>query len=146
MNDGPYVIQPDQRPAPLKVVGTEVTILASAAKTGAYGITFQSGEEGNGPPPHFHEWDEAFYVISGEVNFQCAGEHHVCVAGTLVHVPRNTVHAFSYRKGGGSMMEITSSNGTSTEMFTAFDAEINADSDVADMIAVLNRNGVQVAT
>ncbi len=74
MKEGHYVLKPEQRPAPLDVVGTKVTILASSSETGTYGITFQKGEEGSGPPPHCHDWDEAFYVISGEVNFECAGE------------------------------------------------------------------------
>ena len=108
MQNGLTVMSPDQRPTPLKVVGTDVTVLASASQTGSYGLTFQTGEEGTGPPPHCHDWDEAFYVISGAVNFLCGDVRHSCVAGTLVHIPRNTVHGFSYAKGGGTMLEITS--------------------------------------
>jgi len=141
-----YVMKPDQRPEALDVVGTKVTILASSSETGCYGITFQKGEEGSGPPPHSHDWDEAFYVISGEVNFQCAGEHHKCPAGTLVHIPRNTVHGFSYGSGGGTMMEMTSRDSTAAEMFTAFDAEIDADTDISTTLALLKKNGVTVAT
>ncbi len=141
-----FVMKPEDRPAALDVVGTKVTILAASTATESYGITFQKGEAGFGPPPHSHDWDEAFYVISGTVKFQCAGEEHTCPAGTLVHVPRNTVHGFNYDVGGGSMMEITSRDSTAAEMFTAFDAEIDTDSDVSRILSVLKANGVTVAT
>lgn len=146
MKNEHFVLKPEEHPEALDVVGTKVTILASSTKTGCYGITFQKGEAGSGPPPHSHDWDEAFYVISGEVNFHCAGEDHSCLAGTLVHIPRNTVHGFSYGKNGGSMMEVTSRDGTAAELFTAFDAMIDADSDPAMTLTVAKDNGVTVIT
>jgi len=144
MSKSYFVQTPDQRPEALDVVGTKVSVLASSTETGCYGITFQEGEEGTGPPPHSHDWDEAFYVISGEVNFQCAGERHKCPAGTLVHIPRNTEHGFSYGKGGGTMMEVTSRNGTAAELFTAIDAKVDADTDPSTILAVAKENGVTI--
>ena len=83
------VVQPDQGPAPLKVVGEEITILAPGAATSSYEIFRQAGPEGSGPPPHRHTSDEAFYVIDGEVLFGVDAEQAlVAEAGTLVHVPR----------------------------------------------------------
>ena len=69
-----FVVTPDRRARPLNVVGTQVTVLASNEATQSYGITLQQGDEGTGPPPHSHDWDEAFYVLSGEVQFSCDGE------------------------------------------------------------------------
>lgn len=133
------------RPRPLNVVGTKVTVLAAASQNGAYGITFQEGEEGSGPPPHRHDWDEAFYVISGLVHFTCGDDAYDCAAGTLVHIPRNTVHGFNYGAGGGTMLELTSHDGTSSEMFTAVDATIDPDKpDFEKMLEVIQRNGVTV--
>ena len=63
------IVRADQAPAPLKVVGEEITILANGAQTGSYELFRQAGPEGTGPPPHSHPWDEAFYVIEGEVAF-----------------------------------------------------------------------------
>jgi quercetin dioxygenase-like cupin family protein len=140
-----FVIKPEQRPAALDVLGTKVTILASSTATGCYGMTFQKGDEGSGPPPHSHDWDEAFYVLSGEVIFQCAGTHHTCPAGTVVHVPRNTVHGFNYGHGGGAMMEVTSRDSTAAEMFTAFDATVDAETALPAVLEVLKNNGVTVA-
>lgn len=146
MNGRPLVLRPDQHERALNVVGTQVTVLASNAETQSYGITLQQGEEGTGPPPHSHDWDEAFYILKGVVHFVCAGDEHACSAGTLVHVPRGTVHAFSYGSGGGQMLEITGAGALAAQMFTAVDNEIpTGPPDVAKLLDVLERNGVTVA-
>ncbi|MDF0664845.1 MAG: hypothetical protein P0119_02090 [Nitrospira sp.] len=54
------VLRPDHHEPALNMVGTQVTVLASNAETQSYGVTLQQGEEGTGPPPHSHHWDEAF--------------------------------------------------------------------------------------
>jgi len=141
-----FVLTPEQREVPLSVLGTHVTILASNAATQSYGITFQQGDEGTGPPPHSHDWDEAFYVLDGEVVFLCDGHAHACLPGTLVHVPRGTVHGFQYGKGGGKMLEITGQNGLAAQMFTAIDREVPAGPpDIPKVLAVLERHGVTIA-
>ena len=126
MGKQPFVVTPEAYDRPLNVVGTKVTVLASNEATGGYGITYQQGDEGTGPPPHSHDWDEAFFVLSGSVNFQCGEEQYECDAGTLVHVPRNTTHGFNYGDGGGSMLEITSRDSKSAEMFTQISNTIDA--------------------
>ncbi len=50
-----------------------MTVLASNEATQSYGITLQQGEEGAGPP-HCHDWDEAFYILKGEIYFLCDGK------------------------------------------------------------------------
>ncbi len=140
------VTTPDNRPPSLTVFGTDVTVLAAASQTGGYGITHQQGEEGSGPPPHSHGWDEAFFVLSGEISFQCGDETHLCSPGTLVHVPRHTIHAFKYGAGGGSMLELTSRESRAAELFTQVDAGIDpANPDIGMALEILARNGVTVA-
>ena len=140
-----FVIGPDDRKAPLNVVGTNVIVLASAEETQHHQITLQSGSEGTGPPPHSHDWDESFYVTKGHVNFSCDGERTVCPAGTLVHVPAGTVHAFSYGPGGGEMLEITAGQSKAVAMFTALDRECPpGPPDVPALIRVLGDYGVKV--
>ncbi|MGR8920294.1 MAG: cupin domain-containing protein [Gammaproteobacteria bacterium] len=140
------VIPASSRPRPLDVLGTKVTVLTSAEETNSPGVTFQEGEEGSGPPPHSHDWDESFYVLSGEVIFRCGDDTHVCTPGTLVRVPRNTVHGFSYGAGGGSMLELTSSDGHAAELFTEVDARIDAAApDIPQTLAILESNGVTIA-
>lgn len=140
-----FVLTPDQHQPALNVLGTQVKVLASNAATQSFGITLQQGDEGTGPPPHSHDWDEAFYVLKGEINFLCNGESHACKGGTLVHVPRGTVHGFSYGSGGGQMLEITGAGALAAQMFIAIDSEIpDGPPDIPKVLDVLKRNGVTV--
>lgn len=141
-----FVLRPDHREPALNVLGTQVTVLASNATTKSYGITLQQGEEGMGPPPHSHDWDESFYVLKGEIEYLCEGQAYLCMPGTLVHVPGGTVHGFRYGKGGGQMLEITGQNALAAQMFTAVNNEIPAGPpDIPKVVEVLRKNGVTVA-
>lgn len=124
MSDKPFVLKPLDRKPALNVVGTQITVLASETDIPDQQITAQHGEEGAGPPPHSHDWDESFYVIKGEVAFICAGETITCVAGTFVHIPAGTVHGFHYGPGGGEMLEITGKRSNAIQIFTALNREI----------------------
>lgn len=145
MSSKPFILTPgDRRPA-LSVIGTQVSVLASGADIEEQQITLQSGAEGSGPPPHSHAWDESFYVTKGQIQFTCDGETAVCTAGTLVHVPGGTIHAFSYGAGGGEMLEITGRRSDAVGMFVALDREIPpGPPDVAKVVQVLVEHGVSV--
>ena len=62
-------LSPATMPAPLNVVGEQITVPAPGSRTGGYEIFRQAGPEGSGPPPHYHPWDESFYVVSGNIAF-----------------------------------------------------------------------------
>lgn len=119
MASTPLIVKPADRCAALSVVGTQVTVLSSDRAD--LKITLQCGGEGAGPPPHHHDWDEAFYVTRGQVNFAFGDAITACPAGTLVHVPAGTTHAFSYGPGGGEMLEVTGPRSQAVGMFTALD-------------------------
>ena len=145
MSSKAFILKPGDRSPALNVIGTRVTVLASGPEIQDQQITVQSGDEGMGPPPHSHDWDESFYVIKGQIEFTCGGETAMCTAGTLVHVPAGTVHAFSYGPGGGEMLEITGRQSNAVPMFTALDREIPpGPPDVAKVIQVLGEHGVNV--
>ncbi len=140
-----FVLPPERYPRALDVVGTKITVLASRETTNDYGITLQWGEEGMGPPPHRHDWDEAFYVLDGEVQFVCDGDTHVCAPGTVVHVPAGTLHGFRYQAGGGRMLEFTGHGTRSAEMFADVDRSMQpGPPDIPLLLEVLARNGVTV--
>ncbi len=75
MSVQPFVLRPYQHGRALNVVGTQVTMLASNAATQSRGITLRQSEEGTGPPPHRHDWDEAFYglVVATHGNYNGNG-------------------------------------------------------------------------
>jgi quercetin dioxygenase-like cupin family protein len=146
MEPQPFVITPKDYDRALNVVGTKVTVLAPNTATHGYEITFQEGDEGTGPPPHSHNWDEAFYILKGEVEFTYGDTTVSCVPGTLIHLPGGTVHGFRYGAGGGQMLEITGQGGSAAKMFTNVDQEVPpGPPDVPKLIEILNRNGVTVA-
>ncbi len=145
MDRAPLIVTPENSPAPLNVVGTAVTVLASNERTQGQEFTFQAGDEGTGPPPHSHAWDEAFFVTRGSVEFTCDGVTDLCPTGSLVFVPGGTIHAFKYGPGGGAMLEITGAGSHSAQMFAAIDAEVPpGPPDVEKIIAVMQANGVTV--
>ena len=144
MSPNQFIVQPGDRNAALSVIGTKVTVLVSAAESKSQQVTVQSGDEGTGPPPHSHEWDESFYVTKGQVQFTCAGQATTCVAGTFVYVPGGIIHAFSYGPGGGEMLEITGTGSQAIRMFTALDREIPpGPPDVPKVVAVAGEYGVK---
>ena len=50
---------------------------------------------GLGPPTHHHDsYDEAFYVLSGEMEFRVNGETARVQAGSMAWVPRGATHSF----------------------------------------------------
>ena len=48
-----------------------------------------------GPPLHTHDFDEAFYVLEGELIFQVEDALVTKGAGELLFAPRNVVHALA---------------------------------------------------
>src|SRR5258708_28177895 len=50
---------------------------------------------GGGPPTHHHNsYDEAFYVVSGEMEFRVDGETARVPAGSMAWIPRGSIHSF----------------------------------------------------
>ena len=145
MKTQPFVVTPNDYNPPLNVLGTKVTVLASNTATQSYEITLQQGDEGTGPPPHSHNWDESFFILKGTVNFICDDKITTCTQGALVHVPAGTVHGFNYGVGGGEMLEFTGQGGTATQMFTAVNNEIPpGPPDIPKVLEVLRNNGVAI--
>jgi quercetin dioxygenase-like cupin family protein len=103
-----FVVTPATGPAPLNVVGEQITVLASGSRTGGYEIFRQAGPKGSGPLPHRHPWDESFYMVRGKVAFNIGGKDMIAEPGTLVHLPAGTMHWFRYGEGGGEMISMTS--------------------------------------
>jgi quercetin dioxygenase-like cupin family protein len=135
-----FFIEPASYPRPLKVVGVNVTVLASAKNTGAYELFLQDGVEGSGPPPHHHPWDESFYVVRGDIAFSYWVDEQeqqvVARAGSLVHLPGGTVHKFRFGEGGGQMISV-SGRLALEPMFEQIDREISPESpDIERLVAI----------
>jgi mannose-6-phosphate isomerase-like protein (cupin superfamily) len=130
-------------PLAMAVAREEITVLASGDVTGSYEIFLRRGFEGSGPLPHLHPWDEAFFVLSGVVQFGINGaEVQNAVAGTLVHVPGGTAHWFRWGVGGGEMLSITSQVGAS-RLFADLGREIGTGPRIPEKVdEIFSRHGL----
>jgi quercetin dioxygenase-like cupin family protein len=139
----PLVVLPDG-PTALNVVGEQIRVLASGAQTGSYEIFHQAGPEGSGPPPHNHPWDEAFYVLQGEIAFGIDEKELTATTGTLVHLPAGTTHWFRFGTGGGAMLSMTSREAAS-HFFAELDREIAPEApDVPKLVEIARRHNLEV--
>jgi uncharacterized protein YjlB len=50
--------------------------------------------KGSGPGPHYHDQDEQFFVVDGEITYRADGGELKAKAGSFVLIPRGTVHSF----------------------------------------------------
>jgi len=95
-NRTPIIHKPNEGEA-LWCVGALTTVKASGEQTsGAYALIEDLAPRGDGPPLHRHpEDDEAFYILDGELTFFFEdGQSIEAPAGSFVHIPGGTVHAF----------------------------------------------------
>ena len=103
---GVTIVRPDPDGAAGEV--TSVPIMLGPRDTGgAYsGMVGAMAAGDPGPSLHFHpHTDETFYVAEGELTFQLGDRQVVAPAGSLVFVPRNTVHT-AWNSGRGPMRGI----------------------------------------
>ncbi len=91
----PVLIHQRGEVSPLHVMGTEIRFLCEGERTGrAWSLLECVVPRDAGPPPHHHAWDEAYYVVEGDVRFVIDGREVVVGAGGFVHMPASTVHGF----------------------------------------------------
>lgn len=82
---------------------TYKTILATGETDGAMSITDSVTQAGEGPPLHVHDdADEAFVVLTGQIEFLVDGDRFVRGAGETAFIPRGTEHTFRVTADGPS--------------------------------------------
>ena len=86
--------------------------------SGAYALFEVTTQPGAGPPPHIHHReDESFYVLEGEFEFLSGRETLRVGAGSLLYVPKGTVHAHRTVGEGTGRMLLTQTPGGLYELF-----------------------------
>lgn len=93
----------------ISATGDLYAVLVSGAETaGAYAVLHATVPPGNGPPPHVHSReDESFYVLKGEVTVTADGTVTRGGPGTLIHLPKGSVHFFKNNTAEAVEMLIT---------------------------------------
>lgn len=81
----------------LNVLGDQQRVVLTGEDTGGrYALIENANAPGMSIPPHLHRnEDEMFYVLEGEVEFQIGEQIVRASAGTTIHLPRQTPHAFT---------------------------------------------------
>ena len=94
MNNQPLIVRQEEGEI-LGVLGSQIKLVCKGDRTGsAWSLMECAAPREVGPPPHHHEWDEAYYVIAGDVRFSLEGREVVLHAGDFIHIPGGTVHGF----------------------------------------------------
>ena len=91
----------------LQVLGSQVKFVCGGGGTGgAWSLMVCEAPRDVGPPPHHHEWDEAYYVVAGEFRFWLDGRELTVKAGDFIYAPAGTPHGFAGASDGVSRMLI----------------------------------------
>lgn len=90
----------------------EVSVIESAAPPGF-----------TGPPLHHHDFDEAFYVIEGELTFQLHDQLFGVSSGQLAFAPRGVPHTFTNLGAGPARFLIVCTPGGFERYFARMAAE-----------------------
>ena len=129
----PLIYTPSDRPTPINVIGEELTILASKSQTAGYELFHQDGKVGQGPPPHHHAWDEAFFVLKGSIEFGVDDRQLTATPGTLVHIPGGSVHWFRFIEDG-EMLSITGPGSGAAAFFTQVSETVKRPDDIDNLV------------
>ena len=79
----------------MSVLGAGVRFLLPAAKTDhSFSLMEVELPKDQGPPPHDHPWDEAYYVLDGEVWFLIGDKEQVFSTGDFIYAPGGVLHSF----------------------------------------------------
>ena len=70
-------------------------LLRSEQSDGQVAVIETAPAPGVGPPLHHHDFDEAFYVLDGELAFQLRDEIVRVGPGELIFAPRGVPHTFA---------------------------------------------------
>ena len=112
-------IPPGEGARSLWVMGVLVTYKVPSHRTGgAYALFEVATQPGTGPPPHIHHReDESFYVLEGHYEFLTGKQTLRVGAGSLIYVPKGTLHAHRVVGEGVGRMLVTQTPGGLYERF-----------------------------
>jgi mannose-6-phosphate isomerase-like protein (cupin superfamily) len=116
--------------------------VAAGETGGAYSLFERSVPPGGGDPPHIqHREDECLYVVEGELDLLLGEELLAARAGSLIFVPRGTLHAFTNRgKMPARVLDLTTPGGTHEVLLE----EIGGNASAGDLRRVYARYGIEM--
>jgi mannose-6-phosphate isomerase-like protein (cupin superfamily) len=112
-------VAPGEGRGSLWVLSELLTYKIPSQRTGgAYSLFEVATQPGAGPPPHVqHREDESFYVLEGEYEFSNGEEDLRVGSGSLIYVPKGTLHAHKNIGEGVGRMLVSQTPGGLYERF-----------------------------
>ena len=105
----PVIMRPGDAEA-IRPFGIDMKVMLGAEHTGGtFSAIVAEVKPGEGPPPHLHrDREEYFFVLEGTYSLGVNGTESTIGPGTLVFVPRGTVHTFKNTSASmGKLLEWT---------------------------------------
>jgi mannose-6-phosphate isomerase-like protein (cupin superfamily) len=129
----------------INVLGMPLTFLCEASETdGAWSLFEEDIPFGMGPPPHRHDWDEAYYILDGEVDFHIDGKTVRSTRGDFNYLPRKTIHGFKGASAEPARVLIFAAPAHGSEFFHELNNEIEKLPDDAQKIpGIGKRHGIE---
>lgn len=130
---------------PLNVLGMPLTLLCEASETtGNWSLFEEEVPLGMGPPVHRHEWDEAYYILDGEIDFTIDGQTVTWRRGDFNHLPRGTIHGFKGASEAPARVLIFASPAHGSEFFKEISEEVRFEpEDLAKIPEIGRRHGIE---
>jgi mannose-6-phosphate isomerase-like protein (cupin superfamily) len=138
------IVKAGERPA-LNILGMPLTMLCEAGETGGSWSLFEEEVPlGMGPPPHRHDWDEAYYILDGEIDFEVDGDPVKSSPGDFNYFPRGTVHSFKGASSSPAKVLIFAAPAHGTEFFRELNDEVHSlAEDGAKIPEIGRRHGIE---
>lgn len=127
----------------LRVMGADVRFLCTAERTDKAWSLMEVGiPRDAGPPPHTHPWDEAYYVVAGEIRFLIDGREQMVRAGDFIYAPGGTLHGFSGASDEPARMLIFDAPAHAESFFREVDREVKGPADMAKVPLIGSRHQI----
>ena len=129
---------------PLNVLGMPLRFLCDGRETGgAWSLFEEEVPLGMGPPPHRHDWDEAYYILGGEVDFEIDGQLVKSRTGDFNYLPRNTIHGFKGASEEPARVLIFAAPAHASDFFEEVNSAVrNLPDDLAKIPEIGRRHGI----
>ena len=141
------IVRAGEREA-LNVLGMPLRMLCESCETGgAWSLFEEDVPLGMGPPPHRHDWDEAYYILAGEIEFTIDGELVTSSTGDFNYLPRNTVHGFKGASPSPARVLIFAAPAHGSEFFEEVSAQVKSvPDDLRKVPEIGRRHGIEFMT
>ena len=127
----------------LSVMGAQVRFLCESGQTGqAWSLMETTLPKDAGPPLHQHPWDEAYFVVEGEVRFTIQDQPQVVRAGDFVYAPGGTPHAFQGLSEQPARVLIFDAPAHAESFFKEVHREVKGPEDMAKVPAIGDRHQI----